>query len=49
MATAAFKDLCIDTTCGETLARFWAAALGMADPEGNEFCAFTEAAGEPST
>jgi catechol 2,3-dioxygenase-like lactoylglutathione lyase family enzyme len=29
MATAAFKDLCIDTTGGETLARFWASALGL--------------------
>jgi catechol 2,3-dioxygenase-like lactoylglutathione lyase family enzyme len=29
MAIATFKDLCIDTTGGMVLARFWAAALGL--------------------
>lgn len=29
MAIARFKDLCIDTTGGERLGRFWAAALGL--------------------
>jgi hypothetical protein len=29
MAIAAFKALCIDTTGGDTLARFWASALGL--------------------
>ncbi len=29
MAIARFKDLCIDTTGGERLSRFWAAALGL--------------------
>jgi catechol 2,3-dioxygenase-like lactoylglutathione lyase family enzyme len=29
MAIAEFKDLCIDTTGGDTLARFWASALGL--------------------
>ncbi|MDQ4006883.1 MAG: hypothetical protein M3211_02150 [Actinomycetota bacterium] len=34
MAIARFKDLCVDTTCGEELGRFWAAALGLAfEPE----------------
>ncbi|MGI8887979.1 MAG: VOC family protein [Nocardioidaceae bacterium] len=29
MAVARYKDLCIDTSGGETLGRFWAAALGL--------------------
>jgi hypothetical protein len=29
MSIASFKDLCIDTTGGEELGRFWAAALGL--------------------
>jgi hypothetical protein len=29
MAVARYKDLCIDSSTGETLGRFWAAALGL--------------------
>ncbi len=35
MAIARYKDLCIDTTGGEALGRFWAGALGLSfEPDG---------------
>jgi hypothetical protein len=42
MATAAFKDLCIDTAGGDEPSRFWATALGLAlerDPGGDRVAA----------
>ncbi len=51
MAIAQFKDLCLDAVDPAGLGQFYAAVLEpqhgtrtwtvMADPEGNEFCAFT--------
>jgi hypothetical protein len=49
VALAAFNDLCMDGADPLVPARFWATALVMeasgagvlADPHGNEFCAFT--------
>ncbi len=47
MAIARFKDLCLDAGDPARLGAFWAAVPGrtwtvMAEPEGGEFCAFTE-------
>lgn len=39
MAVAKYQDLCIDTSGGETLGRFWAAALGLRfEPDGEAGC-----------